>query len=32
MLFNHFKKNKTHMYGAYEVDPEISKLKNSLEY
>ena len=28
----HFKNNKTCMYGAYKVTPELSILMNSLEY
>ena len=32
MRFNYFKKNKTRMYGAYKVAPELSMLLDSLEY
>ena len=32
MRFNHFKNNKTRMYGAYKVAPELNMFMNSLEY
>ena len=32
MRFNYFKNNKTRMYGAHKVAPELSMFMNSLEY
>ena len=32
MRFDLFKNNKTGMYGAYKVAPELRMLMNSLEY